>query len=109
MRHARLSTSAATFNRFPITQTTQSDLTSPQQLNAQLINYHFYFFFFFFFINLNLGRRLPPGDIDDCIVTPIVQTQFTPLTEALCDVIMELTSQGQSATVEHIRTRLRSR
>uniref|UniRef100_A0A8D8JB78 Storkhead-box protein 1 n=1 Tax=Culex pipiens TaxID=7175 RepID=A0A8D8JB78_CULPI len=49
------------------------------------------------------------GDIDDCIVTPIVQTQFTPLTEALCDVIMELTSQGQSATVEHIRTRLRSR
>uniref|UniRef100_A0A182JYZ6 Winged helix Storkhead-box1 domain-containing protein n=1 Tax=Anopheles christyi TaxID=43041 RepID=A0A182JYZ6_9DIPT len=49
------------------------------------------------------------GDIDDCIVTPIVQTQFTPLTEALCDVIMELTSQGQSATIEHIRNRLRSR
>ncbi|XP_052872157.1 formin-J [Anopheles cruzii] len=49
------------------------------------------------------------GDIDDCIVTPIVQTQFTPLTEALCDVIMELTSQGQSATVENIRNRLRSR
>lgn len=49
------------------------------------------------------------GDIDDCIVTPIVQTQFTPLTEALCDVIMELTSQGQSATIENIRTRLRTR
>ncbi|XP_058120721.1 uncharacterized protein LOC131294590 [Anopheles ziemanni] len=49
------------------------------------------------------------GDIDDCIVTPIVQTQFTPLTEALCDVIMELTSQGQSATIENIRNRLRSR
>lgn len=50
-----------------------------------------------------------PGDIDDCIVTPIVQTQFTPLTEALCDVIMELTTQGQSATIENIRSRLRSR
>ncbi|XP_055612119.1 putative uncharacterized protein DDB_G0282133 [Uranotaenia lowii] len=49
------------------------------------------------------------GDIDDCIVTPIVQTQFTPLTEALCDVIMELTTQGQSATIENIRTRLRTR
>ncbi|XP_053674831.1 uncharacterized protein LOC128725135 [Anopheles nili] len=49
------------------------------------------------------------GDIDDCIVTPIVQTQFTPLTEALCDVIMELTSQGQSATIENIRNRLRTR
>ncbi|XP_055619487.1 uncharacterized protein DDB_G0283697 [Toxorhynchites rutilus septentrionalis] len=49
------------------------------------------------------------GDIDDCIVTPIKQTQFTPLTEALCDVIMELTSQGQSATIENIRSRLRTR
>ncbi|XP_053689153.1 myosin-G heavy chain [Sabethes cyaneus] len=49
------------------------------------------------------------GDIDDCIVTPIVQTQFTPLTEALCDVIMELTAQGQSATIENIRSRLRAR
>ncbi|XP_062542868.1 putative uncharacterized protein DDB_G0282133 [Armigeres subalbatus] len=49
------------------------------------------------------------GDIDDCIVTPIVQTQFTPLTEALCDVIMELTTQGQSATIENIRSRLRTR
>uniref|UniRef100_A0A182LS97 Winged helix Storkhead-box1 domain-containing protein n=1 Tax=Anopheles culicifacies TaxID=139723 RepID=A0A182LS97_9DIPT len=57
-------------------------------------------------------RELREGvesDIDDCIVTPIVQTQFTPLTEALCDVIMELTSQGQSATIENIRNRLRSR
>ncbi|XP_058836569.1 bromodomain-containing protein DDB_G0270170 [Topomyia yanbarensis] len=49
------------------------------------------------------------GDIDDCIVSPIVQTQFTPLTEALCDVIMELTAQGQSATIENIRSRLRTR
>ncbi|CAO1326984.1 unnamed protein product [Diamesa hyperborea] len=40
------------------------------------------------------------GDIDDCIITPISQTQFTPLTEAVCDVIMDLTSHGQSATIE---------
>lgn len=43
------------------------------------------------------------GDIDDCIVTPIQQTQFTPLTEAICDVIMDLTSHGQSATLETIK------
>ncbi|XP_055321625.1 uncharacterized protein LOC129577874 isoform X2 [Sitodiplosis mosellana] len=46
------------------------------------------------------------GDIDDCIVTPTVQGQFTPLPEALCDVIMDLTSQGQSATIENIRVKL---
>lgn len=43
------------------------------------------------------------GDIDDCIVTPIQQTQFTPLTEAICDVIMDVTSHGQSATLEIIK------
>lgn len=47
-----------------------------------------------------------PGDIDDCIVTPTVQGHFTPLPEALCDVIMDLTSQGQSATIENIRVKL---
>lgn len=47
-----------------------------------------------------------PGDIDDCIVTPTVQGQFTPLPEALCDVIMDLTSQGKSATIENIKTKL---
>ncbi|XP_037904538.1 uncharacterized protein LOC119647592 isoform X2 [Hermetia illucens] len=46
------------------------------------------------------------GDIDDCIVTPTVQGQFTPLPEALCDVIMDLTAQGQSATIENIRAQL---
>lgn len=46
------------------------------------------------------------GDIDDCIVTPTVQGQFTPLPEALCDVIMDLTSQGQSATIENVRVKL---
>lgn len=46
------------------------------------------------------------GDIDDCIVTPIQQTQFTPLTEAICDVIMDVTSRGQSATLETIKKHL---
>ncbi|XP_013177999.1 PREDICTED: probable serine/threonine-protein kinase ndrD [Papilio xuthus] len=46
------------------------------------------------------------GDIEDCIVTPAYQGQFTPLPEALCDCIMDLTSQGQSATLESIRTSL---
>ncbi|KAH8379801.1 hypothetical protein KR009_007311 [Drosophila setifemur] len=49
------------------------------------------------------------GDIDDCIVTPTVQGQFTPLPEALCDVIMDLTAEGQSATIEHMRGKLGSR
>ena len=49
------------------------------------------------------------GDIDDCIVTPIQQTQFTPLTEAICDVIMDLTSHGQSATLDTIKKILASR
>lgn len=50
-----------------------------------------------------------PGDIDDCIVAPTVQGQFTPLPEALCDIIMDLTSQGHSATIENIRVKLTSR
>lgn len=49
------------------------------------------------------------GDIDDCIVSPTVQGQFTPLPEALCDIIMDLTSQGHSATIENIRVKLSSR
>ncbi|XP_045493677.1 rho GTPase-activating protein gacK isoform X2 [Colias croceus] len=47
------------------------------------------------------------GDIEDCIVTPAYQGQFTPLPEALCDCIMDLTSQ--SATLESIRTSLSSK
>ncbi|XP_053602272.1 protein PF3D7_1417600 [Plodia interpunctella] len=49
------------------------------------------------------------GDIEDCIVTPAYQGQFTPLPEALCDCIMDLTTQGQSATLESIRTSLSSK
>lgn len=51
-----------------------------------------------FYYNIHL--LFLTGDIDDCIITPISQTQFTPLTEAVCDVIMDLTSHGQSATIE---------
>uniref|UniRef100_A0A336LPJ9 CSON009035 protein n=1 Tax=Culicoides sonorensis TaxID=179676 RepID=A0A336LPJ9_CULSO len=53
-----------------------------------------------------LERSVVEGDIDDCIVQPTLQTQFTPLPEALCDVIMDLTTQGQSATIENIRHQL---
>ncbi|XP_005188677.2 ras guanine nucleotide exchange factor R [Musca domestica] len=49
------------------------------------------------------------GDIEDCIVTPIMQGQFTPLPEALCDVIMDLTAEGHSATIENIRTKIQVR
>uniref|UniRef100_A0A1I8NSW3 Winged helix Storkhead-box1 domain-containing protein n=1 Tax=Stomoxys calcitrans TaxID=35570 RepID=A0A1I8NSW3_STOCA len=49
------------------------------------------------------------GDIEDCIVTPIMQGQFTPLPEALCDVIMDLTADGHSATMENIRTKIQVR
>uniref|UniRef100_A0A1A9W4V4 Winged helix Storkhead-box1 domain-containing protein n=1 Tax=Glossina brevipalpis TaxID=37001 RepID=A0A1A9W4V4_9MUSC len=46
------------------------------------------------------------GDIEDCIVTPIVQGQFTPLHEAICDVIMDLTTGGHTATIENVRKHL---
>uniref|UniRef100_A0A1A9Z957 Winged helix Storkhead-box1 domain-containing protein n=1 Tax=Glossina pallidipes TaxID=7398 RepID=A0A1A9Z957_GLOPL len=46
------------------------------------------------------------GDIEDCIVTPIIQGQFTPLHEAICDVIMDLTTVGHSATIENVRKHL---
>nr|XP_018895806.1 PREDICTED: uncharacterized protein LOC109029682 [Bemisia tabaci] len=47
------------------------------------------------------------GDVEDCLVQPISQGQFTPLPEALCWVILDLTSSGQAAVLENIRATLR--
>ncbi|XP_039293669.1 uncharacterized protein LOC111048098 isoform X2 [Nilaparvata lugens] len=46
------------------------------------------------------------GDVDDCLVQPIAQGQFTPLPEALCWVILELTAKGHSAVIESIKSTL---
>ncbi|RZF39779.1 hypothetical protein LSTR_LSTR003440 [Laodelphax striatellus] len=46
------------------------------------------------------------GDVEDCLVQPIAQGQFTPLPEALCWVILELTAKGHSAVIESIKTTL---
>lgn len=43
------------------------------------------------------------GDVEDCVIQPIPQGQFTPLPEALCWVILDLTSSGQAAVLDNIR------
>ncbi|GLV39219.1 knockout [Carabus blaptoides fortunei] len=43
------------------------------------------------------------GDIEDCLMTPISQGHFTPLPEAVCEVVLQLTSQGRPAVLEPIR------
>ncbi|KAK0170840.1 hypothetical protein PV328_008637 [Microctonus aethiopoides] len=48
------------------------------------------------------------SDIEDCLVAPISQGQFTPLPEALCWAILELTSQRQAATLDTLRSALRN-
>ncbi|XP_061939153.1 storkhead-box protein 2 isoform X3 [Apis cerana] len=48
------------------------------------------------------------GDIEDCLVAPVAQGQFTPLPEALCWAILELTSQRQAATLDTLRSALRN-
>ncbi|XP_033210626.1 uncharacterized protein LOC117168857 isoform X2 [Belonocnema kinseyi] len=48
------------------------------------------------------------GDIDDCLVAPVTQGQFTPLPEALCWAILELTSQRQAATLDTLRSALKN-
>ncbi|KAG8338522.1 Storkhead box 1 [Homalodisca vitripennis] len=47
-----------------------------------------------------------PGDVEDCLIQPISQGQFTPLPEALCWVILDLTSSGQVAVLDTIRAAL---
>lgn len=46
------------------------------------------------------------GDVEDCVIQPIPQGQFTPLPEALCWVILDLTSSGQAAVLDNIRDAL---
>lgn len=55
----------------------------------------------------------PPGyqivaleDIEDCAVSPVAQTQWTPLPEAVCAVVLRLSSQGRPAGIETIREAL---
>lgn len=51
-------------------------------------------------------RRVFAGDVEDCVVEDLNQGQFTPLSEALCLVILELTSANQNATVDTVRSAL---
>lgn len=46
------------------------------------------------------------GDVEDCLIQPISQGQFTPLPEALCWVVLDLTASGQVAVLETIRAAL---
>ncbi|XP_023223013.1 uncharacterized protein LOC111624416 [Centruroides sculpturatus] len=46
------------------------------------------------------------GDIDHISVTPIPQTQFAPLPEAVCKVIYDLNSEGTLATCDVIAAKL---
>lgn len=56
-----------------------------------------------------IGIFLPvAGDIEDCLVAPVAQGQFTPLSEALCWAILELTSQRQAATLDTLRSALKN-
>nr|CAD7266017.1 unnamed protein product [Timema shepardi] len=48
------------------------------------------------------------GDIEDCLMQPLTQGQFTPLPEALCWVILDLTSSGQAAVTDKICSALKS-
>lgn len=47
------------------------------------------------------------GDVEDCVVEDLNQGQFTPLSEALCLVILELTSANQNATIDTVRSALK--
>ncbi|RZC35269.1 hypothetical protein BDFB_002541, partial [Asbolus verrucosus] len=55
----------------------------------------------------------PPGyqivaleDIENCFGTPVAQTQWTPLPEAVCAVVLRLSRQGRPAGIETIREAL---
>ncbi|XP_066258108.1 storkhead-box protein 1 isoform X1 [Euwallacea similis] len=55
----------------------------------------------------------PPGyqivaleDIEECNSVPVPQTQWTPLPEAVCAIVLKLSSQGRPAGIETIREAL---
>lgn len=52
-------------------------------------------------------RSFVSGDVEDCVVEDLNQGQFTPLSEALCLVILELTSANQNATIDTVRSALK--
>ncbi|KAK9707733.1 Winged helix Storkhead-box1 domain [Popillia japonica] len=45
-------------------------------------------------------------DIEDCNISTVAQTQWTPLPEAVCAVVLRLSSQGRPAGIETIRESL---
>lgn len=45
-------------------------------------------------------------DVDQCLMSPVAQTQWTPLPEAVCAVVLRLSSQGRPAGIESIREAL---
>ncbi|KAI4465951.1 winged helix domain-containing protein [Holotrichia oblita] len=45
-------------------------------------------------------------DIEDCNISTVTQTQWTPLPEAVCAVVLRLSSQGRPAGIETIRESL---
>ncbi|KAF4531575.1 hypothetical protein B566_EDAN016084 [Ephemera danica] len=45
-------------------------------------------------------------DVEECLVQSLPQSQFTPLPEALCWVVLELTSAGQPASLDAVRAAL---
>lgn len=51
--------------------------------------------------------KISTGDVEDCVVEDLNQGQFTPLSEALCLVILELTSANQNATIDTVRSALK--
>ncbi|KAJ8977547.1 hypothetical protein NQ317_012926 [Molorchus minor] len=57
--------------------------------------------------------QAPPGyqivaleDVEHCSSAPVTQTQWTPLPEAVCAVVLRLSSQGRPAGIETIRESL---
>lgn len=48
------------------------------------------------------------GDVEDCTVSRVQQTSFTPLADAVCWVILQLSGAGQNAVLDSIHAGLAS-